>query len=116
MDFNYNIEDKDGVSVVRLNGSLLDRQQVDGLLGEVEEFVLEGKTRFLIEMEHVKYINSTGLNVLVSILTKARKAGGEVVISCVSAKVKELLVITKLIMVFVVTDSLEEGLSKFKKD
>jgi len=46
---------------------------------------------------------------LVNILTKARSHSGEVVISNVSGKVKELFLITKLNTLFQVTESLEEA-------
>jgi anti-sigma B factor antagonist len=55
------------------------------------------------------YMNSSGLNVLVNILTKARSHSGEVVVSNVSGKVKELFLITKLNTLFQVTESLEEA-------
>jgi anti-sigma B factor antagonist len=58
-------------------------------------------------------MNSTGLNVLLNILSKARKSGGEAVICCVPEKIKSLLVITKLINVFSVVDNEELAAQNF---
>ena len=54
-------------------------------------------------------MNSTGLNVLLGILSKARKSGGEAVICAVPEKIKSLLVITKLVNVFSVVDTEEHA-------
>jgi anti-sigma B factor antagonist len=63
-------------------------------------------------MGRLKYINSSGLTVLINTLTKARKTGGEVMIANVSTKVSELLLITKLNTVFTVTPTVDEALKK----
>jgi anti-sigma B factor antagonist len=46
---------------------------------------------------------------MIGILTKARNAGGEVVITGLSPKIKQLLVITKLNSVFKITESIKEA-------
>jgi anti-sigma B factor antagonist len=65
-------------------------------------------------MSNVRYLNSSGLNSLISLLTKARKSGGEVMIANVSPKVKDLLIITRLNTVFTVTDSVQEAQEKLQ--
>jgi anti-sigma B factor antagonist len=54
-------------------------------------------------------MNSTGLNVLLMILTKARKSGGEAVLCNLSANISSLLSVTKLNSVFTVYNSLDEA-------
>jgi anti-anti-sigma regulatory factor len=46
---------------------------------------------------------------MIKVLTKARNNGGEVVITRVEKRVKDLLVITKLNSVFKVVDTLKEA-------
>jgi anti-sigma B factor antagonist len=47
-------------------------------------------------------------------MSKARKEGGEVIISNVSKKVNELLIITKLTTLFTVAENVEKAVSKLK--
>ena len=116
MDFNYTFEEKDSVGIINLSGSLMENNQVAGLIEEVENRVLQESNKFIVCMDNLKYMNSTGLNVLISILTKSRRSGGDVVICCVPKKVQELLLITKLNTVFTITDNLENALEVFKEN
>ncbi|CAN5271002.1 anti-sigma F factor antagonist [soil metagenome] len=113
MSFTYNIIQKSPVVILSLYGELIDKNEGQRILDEVIKFSEEGQNNFILELSELKYMNSTGLNVLINILTKSRKNGGELVICGVSKKVRELLLITKLNSVFSVTETTEEALAKF---
>lgn len=113
MNFEYDINEKEGINVIAIKGNLIDKNQAEPLMEEIEEQVLEGSNRFVIDMSDFKYMNSTGLNVLVHILTKARKSGGEAVICCMPDKIRELLVITKLNTVFSITENIDSAIHQF---
>ena len=52
-------------------------------------------------------MNSTGLSILINILTQTRSKGGEVIIANVPEKINKLLLITKLNSVFTIKDNIE---------
>jgi anti-sigma B factor antagonist len=112
MLFTYTITPKDQLHVIRMQGDLIESGEANKLMQEVDDIVINNNIRFVIDMSEVKYLNSSGLTILIRILTKARKAGGETVIACVGKRIKELLVITKLNTVFTVAETVEDGLSK----
>jgi len=114
MAFNYSITKEQDVCVIHLQGTLLDKAQAIAMIEELTELMEEGIVKVILSMEEFQYINSTGLNVLINILTKARKQGGEAIITAVPSKINELLIITKLNMVFVVTSTLAEAMEKLK--
>jgi anti-sigma B factor antagonist len=68
----------------------------------------------VIDLSQVRYISSSGIGVLITILTKMRNAGGEVFLSSPSEHVKKLLIITKLNNIFNVFETLEEALEQLK--
>lgn len=105
MEFGYRITEKEKYTLINLQGNLMEKNQAGELLEEVNQFALKDARNFIIDLSEFKYMNSTGLNVLLNILSSARKAGGEAVICCVPEKIKTLLVITKLVNVFSVTDN-----------
>lgn len=109
MDFKFEIEQKNSFAKVLLKGSLMDKTQATPLLQEVEKLVTSGTNRIVIDLTHMDYMNSSGLNMLVNILTKTRTKGGDIVVTNVSEKVKQLFLITKLNTLFTITDSLEEA-------
>jgi anti-sigma B factor antagonist len=113
MSFTYNIIEKQPIAVFSLYGELIDRNLAQNLMDEVIKLSEEGQNKFVLELSELKYMNSTGLNVLINILTKSRKNGGDLAICGVSKKVQELLLITKLTSVFNVTETMEEAKAKF---
>ena len=111
MEFNYKVERKSGSVIFSLEGDLIDRGQALELIKEVEQLIEKKQNKFILDLADLKYVNSSGLNILINILTKSRKSGGDVAITALSPKVKELLIITKLNTVFNITNSVDEALS-----
>ena len=107
MEFSYKINEKDKYCLVQLKGNLIEKGQAVNLIDEIHNLVLKDTNRFVLNLADFKYMNSTGLTVLLNILTIARKAGGEAVICCISEKVNSLLTITKLDNIFSVSESEE---------
>ncbi len=111
MDFGYKIKENEKYALITLSGNLIEKNQANDLMEEVDNMAEKEATNFIIELSEFKYMNSTGLNVLLGILSKARKSGGEAVICCVPEKIKSLLVITKLVNVFSVVDTEEHAVN-----
>ncbi|MBI4947838.1 MAG: STAS domain-containing protein [Bacteroidetes bacterium] len=115
MFFTHTVKKKGAIYIFALTGELIEKNQAEKLMQDVDEVILNNNIRFIIDLSALKYLNSSGLTILIQILTKARKAGGEAVIAHVGKRIKELLVITKLNTVFSVTDTVEQGISKLNK-
>ncbi len=115
MVFTYKASRDKNVNSYSLQGELIDRNQAMPLLSEIDDAISKSENKILINLQDLKYMNSSGLNVLINILTKARKGGGDVAICCVNKKVNELLVITKLNDVFNVSLSPEDALQILNK-
>lgn len=115
MTFEYNYTKQDGIGTYALRGELIDKTQSAQLIQEIESAITKNENKILLNLEDLKYINSSGLSVLISILTKSRKSGGEVAIFNVNKKINELLVITKLNSVFNVRQSAAEAIAVLNK-
>lgn len=109
---DYKIESKDNINIITMEGSLLADVQSRDILQKVTDFIQDDQVNFIIEMSELKFINSSGLGMLLTCLTKARKAGGEVVLANIPEQVSNLLVITKLNSIFNTAESLEDALAK----
>lgn len=110
MIFGYKSDKKANIHVFNLQGELIDREQGKEMLAEIELYISKGENKILLDLNKLEYMNSNGLNVLINILTKTRKSGGETAICSVNKKISELLVITKLDSIFNVCDDEEDGL------
>ena len=110
MTFNYQIKNEQSIELIILSGELIDKNQATELLAEIDVKLQAGNNKIAIDLSELKYMNSSGLNVLIQLLTKTRNNGGDSVIFNVGKKVNDLLVITKLNTLFKVVDSKTEAI------
>ena len=109
MTFSYETKINLNITIISLSGDLIDPDQANDLLSDVDVYVRSKSLLIVLDLAGLNYVNSSGLNVLIKILTKVRKAGGEVSIINVNKKINDLLVITKLNSVFNICNNLEEA-------
>ena len=105
MVLDYKITEEKNIQVLVLSGELIDKNQATDLIKNVDELLELEKNKLIIDLSDLKYMNSSGLNVLIQLLTKTRVSGGDSVIFNVNKKVNELLIITKLNTLFKVADN-----------
>lgn len=100
------------VTVLALSGKLtLD--DAGHLKGKVSSLFTEGRKKIVLNLSEVAFIDSSGLGELVSCHTTASREGGAVKLANVGKRGQDLLVITKLNMVFDVYGSESEAVASF---
>lgn len=112
---NFNFEIKDQVGIYALEGNLIGEHDGINITDSFSEQILQGTKNYLIDLSDLKHINSSGLGVLITLLTKARKEGGDLILANPSSYIKNLMVITKLDTIFEIFESAEEGIARFKE-
>ena len=110
MILDFNITEENNIQIVTITGELIDKNQAIHLLKAIDELLEADNNKLIIDIKDLKYMNSSGLNVLIQILTKTRTSGGESVIFNVNKKITELLIITKLNTLFKVAETKEEAI------
>lgn len=108
----FNIQRKNNVNILSLEGNLISEYDNKSLLEEIDATITNKSSKFVIDLTNLRSLNSSGLGILITILTKARKAGGDVVIANVSDAIQKLLLITKLNTVFVIAESFDDAVKK----
>jgi len=112
---NFRQEIKNNLLILRIAGDLIGEDTGTNLLDAVNEAVSHKLVTCVIDISELRYINSAGIGVLITILTKFRNKGGEVYLMQPSESVKKLLAITKLNAIFQVVESEEEAIKLSKK-
>ncbi|MBV6405493.1 MAG: STAS domain-containing protein [Flavobacteriales bacterium] len=112
--FDLQVNPTDTCPVFKLQGRLMDQQQADRLLATLDDGLAGGQHSVVLDMSELQYMNSTGLNILINVLTRTRNAGGDAIISGLSPSVRQLFVVTKLDSVFTITGGVDEALAKVK--
>ncbi len=93
---------QNGILFVRLSGDFLGSTDTAQLLQSVNDHLGEALNQCAVDLSEIRYINSTGIGVLVSLLTKFRSRGGEMVLISPAAHPAKMLAITKLNNIFTV--------------
>ena len=85
---------------LRLTGDLIGSPDTQQLVQSVDEHLGDAVLHCAVDLSAVRYINSTGIGVLVSLLTKFRSRGGEMVLINPADHPKKMLALTKLNNIF----------------
>ena len=112
---NFAQEIKSDTLILRISGDLIGEDNGTRLVEAVNDAVGHKVMTCIIDISDLRYLNSSGIGVLITILTKFRNKGGEVYLMKPSESVKKLLAITKLNAIFQVVQSEEEALKLAKK-
>lgn len=104
---------ENNVCVMFINGNLLGETDSKPIVGLLEEQIENKIVHFVIDLTKLNYVNSTGLSVLLTILSKSRNAGGELCLVNVNDQLGQLLKMTKLEAVLPIGESVEAAINKF---
>lgn len=110
----YKIDITDGVIVINMKGDLLGTADENDIFATIQKQIDEGKTLCAAEISQINYMNSTGLSVLIRMLTKFRNSGGEMLLVKPSQQAEKLLLITKLNSIFTTVASIEAAVNELK--
>jgi anti-sigma B factor antagonist len=102
------------VTVLDMDGRITIGEGSVALRSAVRRLLEEGKTKILLNLAGVGYIDSSGIGELVSSYTAINKEGGQLKLLSLTQKLRDLLTITKLLTVFDAYDEEAEALSNFK--
>jgi len=108
----YSIQEQQEVQILAVD-NLISEFENRQILQKVAHIIENGANRFVIDLSKLRFLNSAGLNFLISVLTKSRNAGGDTVITNVSEDASKLLVLTKLKHVFTTANSVEDARRMF---
>lgn len=105
--------DRDVVSI-SLTGKLIGSEVSEDLIELISLRISNGMRGCIINIEEIPFIDSSGIGLLITILTKLRNAGGELYLVKPSDHVQKLLIMTKLENIFNIAASEEEAIQKLK--
>lgn len=110
----FSSEIKKEVLIIRLEGDLIGENDGAAILAKATDAIQDNVLKCVIDISKLRYINSSGIGVLITILTKFRNKNGEVFLLNPSESVQKLLIITKLNAIFQIAKTEEEALTLAK--
>jgi anti-sigma B factor antagonist len=106
-------KETDGVTVLVLSGRVVLGEESSQLRTKLKDLLGQGKTRLVLDLAEVKYIDSAGLGTLVAGYTSAQSQGAGIKLANLTKKFDEQLHITKLVTVFDVYGSVADAVKSF---
>ncbi len=110
MKYTKEIEGK--VLHLHFDGDLIGENNGPELVELANEMISKNITQCLLDISEVRYINSSGIGVLITLLTKFRNKNGELYLINPSEQVNKLLIMTKLQAIFNIEATKEAALAK----
>ncbi len=104
------VEKQIGGVVLHLNGKFIGGDETDELKQILAEMSEKDEKKLIINMADVTYLNSTSLGILIAAHTNFAKREGEIILSNIGKSIENIFVITKLTLVFKITETLEEAI------
>jgi anti-sigma B factor antagonist len=116
MSLEISERDREGVSILDLNGRLTVGDEVAKFRELINKMIASGGRNVILNMGQVDYVDSTGLGALVMYYTTLQREGGKVKLLNLTRRSIELLVMTKLTTIFEVFDDEQNAINSFFPD
>lgn len=113
---NYSIDEQYNAVVITLKGNIMGGPDGSKLHDTLHELTEKGKKNIVVDLSKVKFMNSSGLGMLISGMTTMRNAGGDLRLANPADRIQSLLIITKLITVFKHYDSVEAAVNSYDEE
>ena len=104
------------VAVLTLSGKMMGGPETTALHDHIRSLMGDNISKVVIDLGGVKWINSSGLGVLMAAMTTLKNAGGQMKLANVTEKVESLLMITQLMRIFDTYESVDRAVSSMTEN
>ncbi|MDR3665890.1 MAG: STAS domain-containing protein [Ignavibacteriaceae bacterium] len=101
--------------VIELKGNVMGGDDTKDFNELLHKSIDEGKKHIIVDLTEVKFMNSSGIGMLIGGLTTMKKSEGSLKLAGVTEKIQSLLVITKLITIFETYNNVDEAVASYTK-
>jgi len=99
--------------IIQMKGNVMGGPEAEEFSQLLHDYLDQGKKNIVVDLNDVKFMNSSGLGMLISGFTTMKNGGGYLKLANATEKINSLLVITKLITIFENYDSVDEAVKSF---
>ena len=103
------------VRILDCNGKIRLGEGTTAIRKAVLDALEAGTKKLILNFEEIDYIDSSGVGALLSAYTSVANAGGKMKLLHLTARIRELLMITKLLTVFEAHDDEQEAIASFQR-
>ncbi len=112
----FTVNERYNTVVIKLTGDVMGGPDGAKLHDRLHKLKEEQKLNVVVDLGRVKFLNSSGLGMLISGMTTMRNAGGDLRLAKAAGRIQSLLMVTKLITVFKHYGTVEEAAASYSED
>ena len=101
-------------TVLAPQGPLMGGETTEALHAAVEEQLQRGRTRIVVDLAEVPWLNSSGIGTLMGCRTLCHEAGGELVLATVGERIRSMIERLSLTEQLPCHDNVEEAVSSME--
>lgn len=104
-----------GAVIIELKGNVMGGEDTKDFNDHLHKLINEDKKNIVVDLAGVKFMNSSGLGMMIGGLTTMKKADGSLKLARVTEKIESLLIITKLITIFETFETVDAAVESISK-
>jgi anti-sigma B factor antagonist len=101
------------VKIVKLRGKLVLGEPVDKLAATFTDLIAAGDSRFILDLEEVPMVDSSGIGLLVRFLTAAKQKGGSIKLLNPPKMVVQTFKLVRILNIFDVYDDAAAAITSY---
>jgi len=113
MSLEIEPRDREGITILELKGRITMGDEVSSFRQKIRDLAKTPDSKVILNMQHVDYIDSTGLGAIVMGSSAVRGAGGTIKLVYLNRRNVELLVSTKLATIFEIFNDEQDAVNSF---
>jgi anti-sigma B factor antagonist len=111
---NYTINERYNCILIEFNGDLMGGPDASKFNEDLHDLIEKDQKEVVADLSNVKFMNSSGLGILIGGLTTMRNAGGDLRIAGADKRIESLLMVTKLLTVFNSYRTVDEAVQSYE--
>jgi anti-sigma B factor antagonist len=113
MHLELGTREREGIILLDLKGRITAGEEVSMFRDAFQKIAETQEARLILNLQHVDYIDSTGLGAMVMCSTLMKRSGGVTKLLHLNRRNLELLVMTKIVAIFEVFDDEVDAVNSF---
>ena len=103
------------VLVISIEGEIMGGPEEDDFRHIIDEAIQNEQIKIVLDLANAKWMNSSGLGMLIRALTVLRSSEGDLKLANVSERIRRPIEITRLNAVLLIYDSINQAVQSYKE-
>jgi anti-sigma B factor antagonist len=117
MSLEIEQRDREGIAILDLKGRITMGDEVTAFRARIQETaIIVTGPKVILNLQHIEYIDSTGLGAVVMGSSAVQKQGGTIKLLNLNRRNLELMVATKLAVIFEIFSDEQDAVNSFFPD